>query len=326
MRNGRNVLFLIAFLIFGAGYGGYWAYQTQVREPRAQLAAEIAKVEKAKADFEQAIQYQNAQIQLLTQQNLRYRSLPKSPTDASNLYHRWLLEAAQYWGFENLSVDRRNMQTLRFGRVFPYQLRARVSMDQLSRFLYEFYWSPFLHQITLLKIEPIVKQEEENNDAEENNLNNANFVAVTMNIEGLSIPSLTDRNAPYPLMNTLPEGYWRRLSSGLPETYTEPIDSRNLLQFQRGVVDASDFTRLTAINSINGVPEIWLTNQLEDNRLIKIKLNQEIRIGSFFGKAIEIFGEDVVFETTGTNARPAVRWIVSLGESLQNAMAVPGEK
>ncbi|MDR1493907.1 MAG: hypothetical protein LBT05_14490 [Planctomycetaceae bacterium] len=325
MRNWRNFLFLTAFLIFGASYGGYWAYQTQVREPRTKLAAEIAKAEKLKADFEQAIKNQHATLQSLSRQNLRYRSLPKSPTDAGNLYHRWLLEAAKYWEFENFSVDRRNVQTLGFGRVFPYQLRARVSMDQLSRFLYEFYWSPYLHRITFLKIDPIVRNEDDD-DAEDDNLNNANFVAVTMNIEGLSIPSPTNVHLPYPLANTLPEGYWRRLSSGLLETYAEPIDARNLLQFQRGGVDASDFTRLTSINYIDNVPEIWLTNQLEDNRLIRIKLNQEIRIGSFFGRAVEIFGEDVIFETVGTNARPSLRWIVTLGESLKDAMAIPAER
>jgi len=176
----------------------------------------------------------------------------------------------------------------------------------LSRFLYEFYWAPFIHKITSLDILPV---------------DNADLVDIEMQIEGLSLLRFPDNVSPYPLRDRLPDDYWRRLSSGLLETYTEPIDSRNLLQFSRGGVDASDFARLTGIILFDGEPVFWISNQLE-NRTVRVKLNEQFRIGSFFGKIVEVIGQDVVLETDGTTSRPAMRWLLSQGEFLKDALAV----
>jgi hypothetical protein len=189
-----------------------------------------------------------------------------------------------------------------------YYVSARTTLDQLSRFLYEFYWAPYVHRITYLHINP---------------LDNADLIDVQLRIEGLVLMPPFN-NAPYPLRDSLPIGYWSRLSSGLLETYTEPIDSRNLLQFSRGGADASDFARLTGIVYVGGEPEFWIKNQLDDTTL-RFKLNEQFRIGSFFGKIVEVIDRDVILETTGTSSRPAMRWILSQGETLTNATAAPGE-
>ena len=313
MKNWRNVFLLIAFMLFGVCYGGWWAYQTQYLAPRTQLLAEIAKAEQTQTQYETTLRDRKASLERLQNQRFHERSLPTGPPPgaARTLYHSWLLEAGEACQFENLVVNARGVQQTqaRNYRV-SFQLSARTSLDQLSRFLYEFYWVSFVHRITELNIVPV---------------ENADLVNITMQIEGLIIPSLSgDANAPYPLRDRLPDGYRQRLSSNLLEAYTNPIESRNLLQFSRGGVDASDFAKLTGIVYLGGEPEFWINNQLE-NTVVRVKLNEQFRIGSFIGRIVEVIDDDVVLETEGTMSRPAMRWFLAKGELLKNAMAVPGE-
>ena len=311
MKNWRNVFLLIAFMLFGVCYGGWWAYQTQYLVPRTKLLAEIEKAEQTQTQYETTLKSRKDMLERLQSQRLHERSLPTGSGAARTLYHSWLLEAGEACQFENLAVNSRGVQQTqaRNYRV-SFQLSARTSLDQLSRFLYEFYWVSFVHRITELNIVPV---------------ENADLVNVTMQIEGLIIPSLSgDANAPYPHRDQLPGGYWQRLSSNLLETYTDPIDSRNLLQFSRGGVDASDFAKLTGIVYLGGEPEFWIYNQL-GNEVVRVKLNEQFRIGSFIGRIVEVIDDDVVLETDGTMSRPAMRWLLGKGELLKNAMAVPGE-
>ena len=308
MKNWRNLLMLIAFLGFCVWYGGTYAYRTQFVEPRKKLREDIKKAEDTKAMFEESISKEESALQQLALQDLYRRSLPTG--NAATLYHSWLIEAGNNCLFEDLSVVSRGVQQTRYNYyVVRFQLDARTSLDDLSRFLYEFYWVPYLHKITYLEILPV---------------ENADLIDISMQIEGLSLLRFPDNATPFPLHDRLPDGYWRRLSSGLLETYTEPIDKRNLLQFSRGGIDASDRARLTAIVHIGGEPEFWIHSELE-NRTIHVQLKEQFRIGSFIGQIVEVFGGDVVLETAGTSSRPAMRWVLSQGEYLNKAIAVGNE-
>ncbi|MCL2348017.1 MAG: hypothetical protein FWC50_07105 [Planctomycetaceae bacterium] len=309
MKNWRNLIILAGIMIFSSIYFGRWAYLTQYSKPRNDL---LAKIETAKADqqkFKSTIAIQTQTIKNLSSQNYPYRSLPWPVDFAENRYQTWLLEVGQFCHFENFSVDKQGRRATQTYCILPYQLNARTSFDQLSRFLYEFYWSPYLHKITQMNITPV---------------ENTDLVNVSMRIEAIVLLSKVPANAPYPLTNQFPVGHWSRLSSGLLETYTEPIDARNLMQFVRGGVDASDFTRLTAINYIGNEPEIWLSNQTNDTT-IRAKVGDQIRVGSFIGKIVEVLEQDVVFETPGSSSRVSMRWLVTLGESLNQATALPPE-
>ena len=307
MKNRRNLLFLIGFLCFCVWYGGTWAYKTQYAAPRESLMEKIKQYEQQKTYFETNITTQQNVVQQLDMQRLYYRSLPTG--NAGTLYHSWLLEAGEVCEFENLIVNpRTGRNSGYYSSVLPYYLSARTTLDNLSRFLYEFYWAPCVHRITSLNIEPI---------------DNADLVDIEIQIEGLVL-GLPSPDALYPHRDRLPEGYWPRLSSGRLETYTEPIDARNLLQFARSGIDASGYVRLTGIVIIGGKPEFWFTDRLNDQTL-RFKLDEEFRVGSFIGKIVEVFDRDVVLETTGTFSRPGMRWILSQGEDLAKATAVPEE-
>lgn len=311
MKNRRNLIMLVAFLLFGVCYGGWWAWQTQYLVPRKQLLDDIAKAEETQTQYEITLQSQKDTLARLENQRFAQRSLPTGPPQgtARTLYHSWLLEAGEACQFENLAVDSRGERRTQFYcSVVSFQLTAQTSLDQLSRFLYEFYWAPFLHRITSLSIVPV---------------ENADLVDITLQIEGLVLYR-NEPTAEFPYRDRLPEGYWQRLVSGRFETYTGPIESRNLLQFSRSGVDASDFAKLTGIVYVSGEPEFWINSQLE-NTVVRVKLDEPFRIGSFIGKIVEVADEDVILETSGTWNRPPMRWFLGKGELLKDAMAVPEE-
>jgi len=96
------------------------------------------------------------------------------------------------------------------------------------------------------------------------------------------------------------------------------------LQFSRGGIDASGLAKLTGIVYEGGVPEFLINNELKDST-VRVKLNEKFQIGSFIGKIVEVIDRNVILETTGTQSRPGLRWILSLGEFLKDATAVPEE-
>jgi hypothetical protein len=175
-------------------------------------------------------------------------------------------------------------------------------LDQLSRFLFEFYYAPFLHRVTAMSVVPV--------DGSEGRIT----CSLTIDVLALRPPN---SQAAYPSKDQLPTGYIARLKSNNLTTY-QVIADRNLLQAAKGGVDRADYTYLTAINSIDGQPEIWLTVRTEDS-IIKAKQGDSVRIGSFRAEVVEIFEQDAVFESQG------MRWLVTLGDCLNQAFSLPPE-
>ena len=120
----------------------------------------------------------------------------------------------------------------------------------------------------------------------------------------------------YPMNDRLPWGHYRRLYSNDLTAY-QRIAERNLLQTARGGIDRADFTVLTGI--IPGDPtEVWFSVKTDDS-VIRAKLGDPIRSGSFSGKIVEIFDQDIILEHNGS------RWLLEVGESLRDAFALPPE-
>lgn len=308
MKNKRNVLIFVGFFLFVLWYGGTWAYRNMYKIPRQKIQATINEAIEQKNTNEQYLQNQQQMIERLNAGNYMYRSLPQPLQAGQTLYHTWLLELIAYCEFEQSVVTKGAIHTGRAFYSLPFSIRARCSLDQLSRFLYEFYWHSYLHKIVLVQIQPV---------------DQTDLVDVVMQIEGIVLPPFQAGTQP-PLINRLPDGFWRRLSSGLLSTYTEPIELRNLLQFSRGGVDDSDFARVTAISYVDDEPEVWITLRTNDRKLIVHK-GERFRVGSFFAKLIDVEETDVIFQTEGRAGQPPLLWIVTVGEYLKDATAIPPE-
>lgn len=308
MKNKRNVLIFVGFFLFVLWYGGTWAYRDLYKKPRQKIQTGIKEATEQKNQNELYLQNQQQTLKRLQAGYYLNRSLPQPTQAGQTLYHTWLLELIAYCEFEQNAVTRGNQQRGNAYLSFPFSVRARCSLDQLSRFLYEFYWYPYLHKIVALQVRPVEQTE---------------LVDVSIQIEAIYVPPFQTNTQP-PLLNRLPEGIWRRLSSGTLPTYTEPIESRNLLQFSRGGIDDSDFARVTAISYVDGDPEVWITLRTSDKKLA-VRKGDRFRVGSFFATLVDVEETDVIFETSERNGQLPLRWIVGVGEYLKDATAIPPE-
>ncbi len=304
MLNLRNYIMLGLLAVFFLWYGTTWAYQTLYKEPRQRLGQKIAQLKQEIENGKKMIA--NGQQFIGNQQLLYYRSLPRVPNEARSQYSFWLLELLKFCDFEGAEAPSDNPTRVplgfnRFGTNFRFHVRGVCTLDQLSRFLFEFYYAPFLHRITSMNITPQEKSEK---------------VVVAITIDAWTIPPAYPQN-PYPLANQLPTGHYRRLHSDKLDTYNV-IAQRNLLQAAKGGVDKADFTFLTAVNRIGDETEAWLSVRT-DGTVIKAKVGEQVRVGSFHATVKEILDEDVVFDRDG------MLWLVTLGESINQAFALPKE-
>jgi len=295
MTNLRNVITVGLLVVFFVWYGTAWAYRSLYKEPRQRLNGQIAQLQQGIDAKKKSIAFM--QQFWSTNQILYYRSLPRSPNDVQSLYRYWLLELLRFCDVEDGDVGSDNPTRTNFGgRNHRFHVRGICSLDQLSRLLFEFYYAPFLHRITAMSITPQEKSEK---------------VAVSLTIDGLAIPTPFQNNQ-------LPYGFYhQRLASNRLETY-HVIAERNLLQAARGGVDKADFTFLTGINRTDDESEAWFTIRT-DGSVLKVKTGEQIAVGSVRATIKEILDEDVVFERDG------MLWLLTLGECLNQAFALPKE-
>lgn len=304
MNNLRNVIMIGLLAIFFVWYGLSWAYKSLYKEPRDRLGAQIAQLKQGIENGKRNI----AMMQQFSGQNLLLysRSMPRIPNEVRTQYTFWFLELLKFCDVEDGDVKSDNPTRMAFdGWNYRFHVRGNCTLDQLSRLLFEFYNVPYLHRITALSITPVEGKE--------------GRIAFSMTVDALSIKPRYP-NDPYPLSNQLPQlpsGRLPRLASNDLTSY-RAIADRNLLQAAKGGVDRADYAYVTAINEVEDQTEVWITVRT-DNSIVKVIKGDPIRIGSFRAKLVDILEEDLVFERDGR------RWLLTLGDCLNQAFALPPE-
>jgi hypothetical protein len=297
----RNIILIIGLSLFLIWYIASWAYQSQYLAPRKKLGDEIAKFTQAVDGGKQNV----ANMRLFWEQNAGYyyRSLPPAPNDARSQYGFWLLELLQYSGFENNSVQDAQPTPVILGAHYQFTIRCTGSLSQLSYFLFEFYYAPFLHRITSLTLTPTE--------------GNTEKLTFSLTVHALALNS---RYKPLQIPSQFPHGFFiPRLDPKNSLATYQVISDRNLLQTAKGGVDRADYTFLTAILQLGDQTEVWFSVRTDDSR-ITAKLGDSIDSGSFSGRIVEILEQDIVLER-----RDGSRWLLASGESLLEAFALPPE-
>ena len=227
------------------------------------------------------------------------RSLPADPVMARSAYQAWLLELI---GRVDLSK-----QAVTLGEAVPRgglywtiaaSVQARGTLEQWTAFLFEFYRAGHLHQVRSMTFTPLGRKD---------------LLDASLVIEALVLPR-ADRK------DRLTAESSDRLAFDKLDDY-QVIVYRNLFG-RSGVSDPTDQTYLTAVNQVNGEPQAWFTVRTAtdpDQALLKLRKGETLEIGQFRGKVIEIDGEDVIFESDGR------RWLITIGENLGQAFALPPE-
>ena len=302
MKNLPQILFFTAFGLFALIYGGFWAYGSLYKEPRQKLTEEIAKFKQGNEQMESQIGQMSTFVEAKRQAYLT-RSLPQSPVAVGTLYQHWLSELATFCDFEEQRIVAFPPTQSTWCVAYRFQLSGRVTSAGLARFLYEFYWAPYLHRIAAFSLEPIEKSD---------------LMRIDMTFEGVTLYPFVSGTEP-PLRDQLPEGYHKRLASGPFATY-QTVADRNLLQYTRSGTDRADYTSITLIQVENGEPQLWLTDRTSTStEPIVVKLNEPIKIGSFVAKFVDSDGDYALFDRDGQY------WLLEIGERLSQAFAIPPE-
>ena len=79
-----------------------------------------------------------------------------------------------------------------------------------------------------------------------------------------------------------------------------------------------DFAYLTAILDVEGTHEAWF-RIFTTGEVLKLHVGESFEVGQFRGRIAEIDSLDVVIDSE------AERWLMTLGESLSQATALPPE-
>ena len=97
---------------------------------------------------------------------------------ASTAYQTWLRQVLEKVRFHNptiVAVEGKSAKGVY--RVFPFRVEATAGLEPVTRFLFEFYSAPHLHQVRRLSLQP---------------LENSKDFKVSLTIEAVSLPT-TDR-------------------------------------------------------------------------------------------------------------------------------------
>ncbi len=235
------------------------------------------------------------------------QALPADPELAQSLYQAWLVQLCDEVGLSNRSLNVGSPRTIggQF-QVLSFSVRGRGSLEQLMRMLFGFYQTDLLHQIRSISLTP---------------LEQANQFDISISIEAAALPgAFANLRDTEQVVQEFTARTWRgsdRLAAKNLEDYRLAILGRNLFQFS-AQPDPLDYTVLTSINSVNGQPEAWFNNRTND-QLLRLQRGETFEIGYFQGKVLEILESDVIVESDGQ------QWLISLGESIGQAAALPTE-
>jgi hypothetical protein len=274
-------------------FGGEWLWRKVVQAPLEARQAKAERLEKEIAARDKEL----AEARKAAKDLDRWeeQSLPSDPQVARSLYRAWLLQLVGKMGFVNRNVDAGEPVDRRgLYQSITFSVQGRATLEQLTRFFYEFYRAGHLHQIRSVAITP---------------LSGKSQLDLSLVIEALVLPLKEEKDQ-------LSRSTSDRLAWEKIDDYAV-IPRRNLFGLT-GTSDPTDHAFLTAIQHVDGRPQVWFTLRTED-KVLKLKPGESFQVGMFAGKVVEVIGDDVVIEADGQ------RWLVSLGESLAEAFALPPE-
>ena len=292
IKTRKNIL-LAAFAAILFLYVGNWLLENVVEAP---LEKRRGRTDRLQKDIEkrklQLVRARKAAKELAVWEA---QSLPSDTEVARSLYQAWMLELVGHVKLANPHVDSGN-PTSRKGmyHALSFSVRGRGTLEQLTLLLFEFYRADHLHQIRSLRITPLERTDQ---------------LDLSISIEALVLPGADREDRLSPATSD-------RLASPELADY-EMIVRRNLFGSGDGF-DPTDHTYLTAVTYSDGQPEAWFTMRVDDT-VLKLRKGQILRVGHFNGTVAEIAEVDVILESEGE------RWLLTIGENLTQASALPPE-
>ncbi len=327
MGNLGKICVLLTALSVGAAGGAYAFYKKAYQKPRAEIAQQKTQlktyIETCKKNGE------NFDRTAANYAPVYALSMPTNRQSAGVEYQIWLEQMLE---FCNLIEP----QT-KAGRYVPnnanrtatqeFSVQAQCSTADLTQFLFEFYWTPFLHRITALDLKPI----------ESSDLLDVRMTIQTMTVgykerrDPATATNETERAtaqalarfANYPKADKLPlETTPTRVLASGPLAAYRPFAETSLFRAVRTGIDSADYTRLTATPEVTderGNVTLFSRWRVDvEDRTLTLKPGDRMQIGSFDADVVEIDAEFVLLRQDDERF-----WVVPLGGKLSEAVAVP---
>ena len=273
---------------------GDWVLAHAIQEPLQRRRAKTAQIQ-------DMIDKHTKELAKVREQSKRLvywesQSLPASPDVARSLYRTWLLELVAKTGLTDRHVDvaaaanQRGLYWSVAGTV-----RARGKLSQFVKFLYDFYSANQLHRIQSITMSP---------------QKGSDRIDLVVSVEALILPGADRRDS-------LARGRADRMAWPSLADY-QVITDRNFFGAPTLGIDPAEYAYLTGITSDHGKPQAWFTLRDAD-KVLKLKNGDTISAGNVDGQIVQIFEKDIVIDSGGE------RWLLSIGENLTQALALPPE-
>lgn len=288
----REKILAVGVGVLAVGYVGHWLFSSLLQAPLEQRR-HVADGLKSEIEKKQSQIHRGRQAAAKLEE-WQAQSLPSKREVAASLYQDWLLDQVGKAGFRMPNVDsgeavnRKDIYTR-----LPFSVRGRATLQQLTQFLYQFYSANHLHQVQRINMTPVPKSDE---------------LEISLAIEALVLPA-ADRTDQ---LSALPSN---RLASNELTAY-QVIVERNLFGQTGAGVDPADFAFLTAVLDVGGIPQAWLTVRTT-GEILKLKPGESFEVGQFRGTVAEITAPDIIIDSDEE------RWLLTLGEKLSQATALP---
>lgn len=305
---------LAGVLLLWQGGGVVWKVVFGPISDRYATIAELDGKLKSQEDAKHKLDLAERQLKIAER-----RSLPPNPTVASNSYHFWILDlAAERHKFDRskliVSPKKVNVSLGSTNGVYtriPISMTAECKMDQLCRFLYDFYCADLMHKVTRLSIES-------------QDFKADPTLKVNLEIEGLALTSAKNRNKLF--ADKQDKVVSDMMSKKALDDYKSLIDQNQFVRGYNGPpappappgpppkpFDSAPYTRLVGVSETVGEPPVAYLYDATANKQQLLTPGQEFEIAGIKGKVLEI----AVIPRYVTMRVKDKDWRLDVGDSLK---------
>jgi len=285
-----GVMFLVALVPVG-----YYLFGSDVSQMKKKIAIARENIEELEAKRLAGLKYER---------QIKQNAADALPTDtalAAAEYKNWLTTLATASRFEGVQVNNTGTtpmqaklgrgQTNRQGpdtyyTNFKFSVSGKTTLNDLGRFLQQFYAVKTPHLIRSMSIKPIAETAQRNNAQQRGNAQQAVATAqrvdVTMNIEAISIPQTTNQSFEARLKEGDETNYGRMIAALTGRDFFSPFTPERPPQPPPPppvVAVPREHTYLSGVTWSNDRGQAWFNFRLE-GRIRIFKVGDNFRVGT----------------------------------------------
>jgi hypothetical protein len=261
----------------------------------------------------------------------RKRALPEDHDLAFRLYNSWLELTIEDLGMRGADITPSSPVERGVYTVLRFKVQGQWTLDQITRFLYQFYAADYLHKVNTLNLNPVADSRNR-------------LLTTVMTIEALCVQG-ADHESELPsggssrlahakldeyrrvILQRHMESDYYASTDGLFASYTPKPRGRERPPREEVVVepppttrpqfDFSQYTYLSSIQNIDGQKVVWLRDRPR-GVTHRLKEGDPFEVGSVGGEIALIQPDEEYIEFENGNGR----WRLDLGNQLQQSIRV----